>query len=727
MNDYSIENYETPFRDMQLPGEENDKTFRGYSTAEQPVYPGEQRESPEAYPEHDEFEQDLSDNFTSDEEADMGLDEAAYDQEFFADEIPNLYPYEKGYSPYALQAKKQWKRGTNDLRPEAWRGKIFGLVVHTTGGSLPGKAVGKKVYPTIMAIDTYFNSYGCHYINGWKGIAGGDLVQVANEDKLAWGVGFGDQLKSIKANRFEADLPAILVKLWKARWPAYKDPVGLAPVTNVNLCYAHMECLPVVYYVNNKTIIDNQHPPMRKGLRFTKAQHDSIAVVAYDIAVRNNWPMDTKWWRTPRFLGHEDLTPINRKDSNGGWDPGGLRVQPYIDWEYIYSQIELIHSKGVAAILSSPIAVASEVAGAIKTHSALFEGVGTGTTIPTPPTPDVPANTPSLSVPKTSWSDAARSNRYYGDKLGWSKYTYQINDFLLPYVGLQNVSLSEEKFAEAVYNWQKQKGFAAKDCDGIIGPNTWRVMSALIPGVTATPPPKPTPTPPVKQANWVATLTPLLEKYRGDIPLYFLLGWISIESGGRIEVTTYLNERGYFQIHPDESKMLKIADHNRLSTDRDFSIQAGIQLVNFLRRLSAGVANTLGFQKDSSLYWHVVKLHHWLPLGVKSIMDEMTSQSFKPTNWTAFREFVVANSEKIKQRIKKGNKKGLVWDPMQGINNVEKLFKEANRIVPQSVTNEVLSDDELEDFDFSSGEAYYETGKTMDEFESESYYQGEDY
>jgi hypothetical protein len=80
--------------------------------------------------------------------------------------------------------------------------------------------------------------------------------------------------------------------------------------------------------------------PLRPGLRFTKAQHDSVARLAVDVARRNHWPANEEWWRSPRLLGHEDLTPITRKDSKGGWDPGYLRERPYFDWDYVYTEIQ---------------------------------------------------------------------------------------------------------------------------------------------------------------------------------------------------------------------------------------------------------------------------------------------------------------------------------------------------------------------------------------------------
>ncbi|MBD0295688.1 MAG: N-acetylmuramoyl-L-alanine amidase, partial [Flavisolibacter sp.] len=87
----------------------------------------------------------------------------------------------------------------------------------------------------------------------------------------------------------------------------------------------------------------------------------------------------------------------------------------------------------------------------------------------------------------TDWSKAVQLNRNYGEQLGWNRYYDMINDFLLPYSGQKNVSLGEEAFAQAVAIWQQKQGFPAKDCDGIIGPNTWRVMKPQIVADTSSP------------------------------------------------------------------------------------------------------------------------------------------------------------------------------------------------------------------------------------------------
>jgi N-acetyl-anhydromuramyl-L-alanine amidase AmpD len=91
---------------------------------------------------------------------------------------------------------------------------------------------------------------------------------------------------------------------------------------------------------------------MRPGLRFTKAQHETIARLAWDIAHRNAWPSNERWWRSPRLLGHEDITPLSRHDKNGGWDPGALREKPFFDWKYVYDYLEGLRSGDIAASIS---------------------------------------------------------------------------------------------------------------------------------------------------------------------------------------------------------------------------------------------------------------------------------------------------------------------------------------------------------------------------------------
>lgn len=199
------------------------------------------------------------------------------------------------------------------------------LVTHTTGRSLPTTARKRGEYPTVTAVNYYSGSRGCHYVNGYRGHKGGDLLQMAHENEQAHGVGTSDQRASIFGRRWEKDLPPSLVERWKERWPGYANPLDLLPGTKTaNSCCLHVECIPLT-----KEWIAKGFEPHGDTL-FTYEQHRTVAALYCDVAKRNGW--SDEWWRTPAMLGHEDLCPIDRHDRRGGWDPGWLRASPYFDW-----------------------------------------------------------------------------------------------------------------------------------------------------------------------------------------------------------------------------------------------------------------------------------------------------------------------------------------------------------------------------------------------------------
>ena len=254
----------------------------------------------------------------------------------------------KGESPYAEQVPKMW---TGKKRPRKFRGKVHGLVVHTTGAGLPSKALDRDQDITDRAKKHYLNTHGTHYLNTYDG----SVFQVANEIMRANGVGMKEQegivkdvimweTKSFKNDDAEA--------IWYMRWFFNKSPLDLFPGTSANACYVHMEMPPCIFWHNNK--LHTVAEPMREGLRFTKAQHDSVVRMSVDIADRNKLSMG--WQFSGSLVGHEDLSPVSRVVKSGGYDPGALRKNPWFDWDYVYKGIQKLNDAKLASELELEIA-----------------------------------------------------------------------------------------------------------------------------------------------------------------------------------------------------------------------------------------------------------------------------------------------------------------------------------------------------------------------------------
>ncbi len=160
--------------------------------------------------------------------------------------------------------------------------------------------------------------------------------------------------------------------------------------------------------------------------------------------------------------------------------------------------------------------------------------------------------------------------------------------------------------------------------------------------------------------------------------MYVLLGWINVESAGRLEGPTSICELGYFQLHPEESQALKL-DHPRLRTDSDYSVWGGVQLV----RWKAAGAQHRGFPAGTDLFWRVAKWLHWLPGVVDLFLKDMRSAGVDPnTGWNVIEQYVRTNQNRLDAftratyRIKSlGN-----WQAMVGINNVNKTIHSGQQL-----------------------------------------------
>lgn len=122
------------------------------------------------------------------------------------------------------------------------------------------------------------------------------------------------------------------------------------------------------------------------------------------------------------------------------------------------------------------------------------------------------------------------------------------------------------------------------------------------------------------------------------IPLGLLVGWIARESGGYIRPKpTPYDERGYFQLMPDESKSIGV-DHERLSTDSDYSIAAGIALI----QKYMGLVEKLGVApKGSSYFWKLVKLTHAMGSGQTPKIVKAAQAAGQAGTWEALTDFAL--------------------------------------------------------------------------------------
>lgn len=244
---------------------------------------------------------------------------------------------DRDWSEIATRASKSWD-GTD--RPEGWKNSLYGGVTHTSGRGLPSKAADRGMSPLDLAVRYYTGSHGCNYICGYGGIAAGELLQIASDFEQAKGVGIDpkkpetNQWISVTRRDWKSELPPDLLARWRSRWPGYANPLDLLPGTKrANSCYVHLECIPLTDHWMKEFGVEPHAP----GMLFTSAQHESVATWYLDLAKRHRW--GGEWWRTPRVLGHEDLTPLSRHTKAGGWDPGWLREKPYFDWDFVITRI----------------------------------------------------------------------------------------------------------------------------------------------------------------------------------------------------------------------------------------------------------------------------------------------------------------------------------------------------------------------------------------------------
>jgi hypothetical protein len=139
----------------------------------------------------------------------------------------------------------------------------------------------------------------------------------------------------------------------------------------------------------------------------------------------------------------------------------------------------------------------------------------------------------------------------------------------------------------------------------------------------------------VKPLIWLRQMIVVIDKYRGDIPRDFLLGWIANESDGNFRtVSEKFGERGYFQImwtggEAKDEAHLSEKNFKRLSDDPAFSLKTGIQLAERYRQHIA--SNYPAAAADADLLFRLAKGRHHLPNELKSVLDQFKKSGAKFT------------------------------------------------------------------------------------------------
>lgn len=152
---------------------------------------------------------------------------------------------------------------------------------------------------------------------------------------------------------------------------------------------------------------------------------------------------------------------------------------------------------------------------------------------------------------------------------------------------------------------------------------------------------------------------PLLERYRGDIPIGFLLAWLSKESGGNPCSWTSLREAGIFQLMAGDNQNIagvtepqlrascigetQQSARNLTTAEAELQVASGMQYVRWARdqarkKLAAAGAN---WSENSTDFWKIVKLVHAYPAYINPWLAAATAKYGRPPkNWDEFRSAI---------------------------------------------------------------------------------------
>lgn len=211
---------------------------------------------------------------------------------------------------YVKPRKRRWRK----MRP------VYGVCVHTTGRGLVKAAIASDRTPMDMAVNYYSRTAGPHFVIDYSG----NIAQIQDDCLRGAHIGVSrSERRLYLSNAWRRDFPDAAVLRWRSKWPMAKSPQHLFPGKRPNDNYIGVELIPLMVSAANML-----------GMWFTDEQHEAVALLCKDIAIRHRFPRG--WQYTSRLVGHEDVDAYGRWDKSGnGWDPGALRDIPRLDWASI--------------------------------------------------------------------------------------------------------------------------------------------------------------------------------------------------------------------------------------------------------------------------------------------------------------------------------------------------------------------------------------------------------
>jgi hypothetical protein len=170
--------------------------------------------------------------------------------------------------------------------------------------------------------------------------------------------------------------------------------------------------------------------------------------------------------------------------------------------------------------------------------------------------------------------------------------------------------------------------------------------------------------------NWLPRLQAPLGQLCATnlVPCGVAIGWIQVESSGRLAETTNLDERGYFQLLPEESRDLGL-DHQRLSTDSDYSLQSGFMLIEYYRhahRRMCDANNITCVLPMTEYYWRMIKFAHSMGQGSVGAFLRDAAAVGAANDWPSLCAYLTANDARYLHQLK--------HSPVKWIGLINRMF-----------------------------------------------------